>query len=112
VYELAIKLGGSAGRLLFCSRVSRIADSFIDIVFVNGPLNNLLGLDSRAEEYTSRACWSTLNVRAASFRTYTSVLLSVPTCSTHTRTTSPDFRNSFLAKPTPAGVPVRIKSPG
>src|SRR5438105_15674927 len=43
---------------------------------------------------------------------YTNVLLSVPTCSTHTRTTSPDLRNSLLARPTPAGVPVRITSPG
>src|SRR3954451_18150016 len=40
------------------------------------------------------------------------VLTSVPTPSTHTFTTSPGCRNSLRAKPTPAGVPVRIRSPG
>src|SRR3954447_2249722 len=39
-------------------------------------------------------------------------LIKVPTPSTHTFTTSPGCRNSLRARPTPAGVPVRIRSPG
>jgi hypothetical protein len=57
-------------------------------------------------------CGFELRTRKVPTRRYTNVLVSSPTCSTQTRTTSPDLRNSFRAMPTPAGVPVRIKSPG
>ena len=46
VYEPAIKLAGTAGGLL-CLRASRIADSFVENVFVNGRVNNLLGSTPR-----------------------------------------------------------------
>ena len=45
IYEPAIKLGGTAGGLLSL-RASRIADSFIENVFVNGRVHNLLELDT------------------------------------------------------------------
>src|SRR5579883_1789146 len=40
------------------------------------------------------------------------VYVSVPTPSTQIFTTSPALRNSLRARPTPAGVPVRTRSPG
>jgi len=43
---------------------------------------------------------------------YPIVFVSVPISSIQTRTTSPALRNSRLAMPTPAGVPVRMRSPG
>jgi hypothetical protein len=43
---------------------------------------------------------------------YAIVLLSVPIFSIQSRTVSPGLRNSGRAAPTPAGVPVRIMSPG
>jgi hypothetical protein len=43
---------------------------------------------------------------------HTILLVSVPMFSIHTLATSPDFRNSRRAAPTPDGVPVRMMSPG
>src|SRR5262249_41056014 len=44
--------------------------------------------------------------------THAILLVSVPILSIHSFTVSPGLRNSLRAAPTPAGVPVRITSPG
>src|SRR5436190_17150960 len=58
------------------------------------------------------ACRTACLCAAEAPRNHAILLVSVPIFSIQIRTTSPALRNSPRAAPTPAGVPVRIRSPG
>src|SRR5438445_6658359 len=58
------------------------------------------------------ACRTACLCAAEAPRNHAILLVSVPIFSIQSLTTSPALRNSPRAAPTPAGVPVRMRSPG
>ena len=66
------------------------------------------------EPFAAAVARETLRLRCLglAMSVYAQVLVRVPIPSIETFTTSPALRNSLRASPTPAGVPVRIRSPG